>query len=314
MQTGGDQTCDMRHIDEQVCADLVCDLSELFKINGTRISGGAGNDHLRLLLLRHVADCVIVDVAVVVYAVGNNVVEQTGLVDRRAVGQVAAVVQAHAHNGVARLAERLVDRHVGLRARMRLNVCELCTEYLADAADRQTLHLIDALAAAVIALARIALCVLVGQNRAHRRHDCLAYDILGCDQLNIALLALIFCLDHIAQFRVICLYKIHCLAYHVSSSICKGNIIITIKPQFPRSFHSERVSKLQGSQKTFCECCLICIFFTAFFRTTDRCPRAGSPCSAAHGRCSAPGRTARGGGRSPRTPRAERVRAAPFPP
>ena len=74
MQTGGDQTCDMRHIDEQVCADLVCDLSELFKINGTRISGGAGDDHLRLLLLRQVADCVIVDVAVVVYAVGNNVV------------------------------------------------------------------------------------------------------------------------------------------------------------------------------------------------------------------------------------------------
>ena len=197
---------------------------------------------------------------------------------------------------------------------MRLNVCELCTEYLADAADCQTLHLIDALAAAVIALARIALCVLVGQNRAHRRHDCLAYDILGCDQLNIALLTLIFCLDHIAQFRVICLYKIHCLAYHVSSSICKGNIIITIKPQFPHSFHSERVSKLQGSQKTFCECCLICIFFTAFFRTTDRCPRAGSPCSAAHGRCSAPGRTARGGGRSRSTLRAGRVRAAPFPP
>ena len=227
VQTGRDQTCDVRHIDEQVSADLVRDLCELRKVDGTRISGSAGDDHLRLLLLGHFADSVVVDIAVVVHAVGNDMVQQTGLVDRGAVGQVAAVVKAHAHNGVARLAECLIDRHVGLSARVRLNVGELCAEYLADTADCQTLDLIDALAAAVVALARVALGVLVGQNRAHSRHDCLAYDVLGCDQLDVALLALVFCLDHITQLGVICLYEIHSFAYHVSSSICAGKFYYT---------------------------------------------------------------------------------------
>ena len=72
--------------------------------------------------------------------------------------------EAEAHDPVARLQQRVVDGRVGLRARVRLDVGVLGAEQRLRAVDRELLDDVDELAAAVVALARIALGVLVGQH------------------------------------------------------------------------------------------------------------------------------------------------------
>jgi hypothetical protein len=61
-------------------------------------------------------------------AVGDDVVELAGEVQLHAVRQVAAVGQVHAQDRVARVEQREVDGHVGLRARVRLHVGVLGAE------------------------------------------------------------------------------------------------------------------------------------------------------------------------------------------
>ncbi len=69
------------------------------------------------------------------------------------------------------LEQREHRRGVGLGAGVRLHVGELGAEQGLDPVDGQLLDHVDVLAAAVIALARVALGVLVGQHRALRLHD-----------------------------------------------------------------------------------------------------------------------------------------------
>ena len=87
-------------------------------------------------------------------------------VDRRAVGEVAALVEAQAHHRVARLEQGQVDGHVGVGAGVRLHVGVLGAEQRLRPLAGQVLDLVDDLVAAVVALARIALGVLVREDRA----------------------------------------------------------------------------------------------------------------------------------------------------
>ena len=100
-------------------------------------------------------------------------VEQAAGVDRRAVGEVAALVEAQAEHGVARLEQGQVDGHVGVGARVRLHVGVLGAEQRLGPLAGELLDLVDDLVAAVVALAGVALAVLVGEDRAggpqHRR-------------------------------------------------------------------------------------------------------------------------------------------------
>ena len=107
------------------------------------------------MLVGEPLELVVVDPLVVLaHAVRDDRVELAGEVERMAVGQVAAVRQVHAEHGVARLQQRQVDRHVGLRARVRLHVGVLGAEQRLRARDRRALGDVDELAAAVVALAR----------------------------------------------------------------------------------------------------------------------------------------------------------------
>ena len=112
-------------------------------------------------------------------------------VDRRAVGQVAALVEAEAEHRVARLQERVVDGHVRLRAGVRLHVDVLGAEELLRAIARQVLGNVDDLAAAVVAPARVALGVLAGEDAAHRLEHREARVVLGGDQLQVGARALL---------------------------------------------------------------------------------------------------------------------------
>ena len=76
--------------------------------------------------------------------------------------------KAHAEDRVAGLQRREEDRLVGLRARVRLHVGDLRVEQLLRAVDRELLGDVDEFAAAVVALARVAFGVLVGELRALR--------------------------------------------------------------------------------------------------------------------------------------------------
>ena len=139
------------------------------EVERPRVGAGADHQHARLVLAAEARHLVHVDLLVgLAQAVGDHLEEPAGEVDRRAVGEVAAEVEAHGDDGVARLRQREVGGHVGLRAGVGLDVGVLGAEELAGPVDGQLLHLVDHLAAAVVALAGVALGVLVGEGRAGR--------------------------------------------------------------------------------------------------------------------------------------------------
>ena len=85
--------------------------------------------------------------------------------------------------------QRQEHRLVHLAAGIRLDVGEAGAEQLLGALDGERLGDVDELAAAVVALARIALGVLVGHHRALRLEHRPGDDVLRGDQLDLVLLA-----------------------------------------------------------------------------------------------------------------------------
>ena len=132
-----------------------------------------------------------------------DLVQPAAEVERHPVGQVAAVGEVHAHDPVARLEDAEVGGHVGLGARVRLDVDVLgAREEGEGALLGEPLGDVDVLAAAVVALAGQALGVLVGQPRAlglhHRRGDV----VLAGDELDLVVLAAALAEHRLPQDRV----------------------------------------------------------------------------------------------------------------
>ena len=185
-----DQAAYVRHVHEHVRAALVADLADALPVYDARVGAGAGDYHLGLELKRLAAQLVIVyKLAVLVHAVGADVKILAGYRGLGAVGQVSAAAQVHAHEHVAGLAQREVDGHVRLAARVGLDVGVLGAEQLARAPAGDVLHDVHVLAAAVIALAGVALGVLVGEIAAHGLHDRRRGEVLAGYQLNVVALA-----------------------------------------------------------------------------------------------------------------------------
>ena len=178
MQTDGNQTCDVSHVDHEQRADFIRDLLECLEIDGSRIRGSAGYDQLRLMLLRLFADIVVVDALVLAQSIGYEVVGFTGDVDRGSVGQVSAVGQVHAQNGIAVVQDRLINSCVGVGAGVGLYVRVVRAEELACSVDCQLLYFIDEFASAVVSLARISFGILVGQRASRRFHDLVVDEVL----------------------------------------------------------------------------------------------------------------------------------------
>ncbi len=122
--------------------------------------------------------------------------------DVPAVGQVPAGGQAHAHHGVAGLAEREVDREVRGRARVRLHVGVVGAEQGLRAIDAQLLDAIDVLLALVVALAGIALAVLVGEHGARRGQHSTRHVVLRRDESNLVALAALLERDELCDLGV----------------------------------------------------------------------------------------------------------------
>ena len=203
MQPGGDEPGEVRHVDHQQGTDLVGDRAEALEVELARVGRPAGEHELRAALLRDPLDLVHVDQrALAIHLVGGDVVQAARDVDLHPVREVAAVRELEPEDRVARLEQRVVDGDVRLRARVRLHVDVVAAEDLLRAVDRELLDHVDELAAAVVALARVALGVLVGQHRALALEDRLRDEVLARDHLERPLLAIELLADHLRDLGV----------------------------------------------------------------------------------------------------------------
>ena len=160
----GDQAGDVRHVDQQLGADLARDRGEGREVELARVGRGAGHEHLRAHFERFRSDRIHVEpLGGAVDAVGMELVEDAGEVLGMTMRQVPAVIERHRQHLVVRLAQRHQRRDVGLRAAVRLHVGVRRAEEALGALTRQLLDRVDVLAAAVVALARVALRVFVGE-------------------------------------------------------------------------------------------------------------------------------------------------------
>ena len=203
MKSRRDESRDVSHVYHEICADRFCYSADALEVDNARISGCARDDKLRADLLGGLFELVIVDVTVVVYAVGHELVELAARVDGRAVGQMSAVGEAHAHDSVAGIYECGISGHVSLRARVRLNVGAVRAEELFCALDSEIFNDVNKFAAAVITLAGITLGVFVGQHAAHCRHNGGGDEVLRGDKLDVASLSAELEIHGVRHFRVI---------------------------------------------------------------------------------------------------------------
>jgi hypothetical protein len=111
------------------------------------------------------------------------------------VGEVTAVVEAEPEHGVAGVQHRLVGAHVGVGARVGLHVGVVGAEEGLHPLDRERLDVVDDRVAAVVALARISLGVLVGEGAADGLHHRGRGEVLARDQLQTRALALDLTVD-----------------------------------------------------------------------------------------------------------------------
>ena len=177
-------------------------VADALEIDAQRKCRCAGDDQLRLFLLRQRFERVVIDVFLRVQAVAHHVEPLAAHVERHAVGQVAAFGQAHAHDRVARLEHGEEHALVGLRARVRLHVGGFGAEELLHAVDGELFHHVHVFATAVVTLAGVALGVLVGQLGALRGHHGRGRVVLGGNQLDVVFLTLIFLLDGGKDFGI----------------------------------------------------------------------------------------------------------------
>ena len=180
----------MGDVYHQIGAGLVGDLAQAGKVDDARVCRSARHDHLGLVREGELFQSVVVD-ALVRFgnAVRDDVEIFAGDVDGRAVGEVPAVGEVHAENGVAGGEQGEVHGGIRLRAAVRLDVGVVAPEQLLAALDGEVFDDVHILAAAVIALAGQALGVFVGEVRTDRRHDGGRDEVFAGDQLDVPPLA-----------------------------------------------------------------------------------------------------------------------------
>ena len=185
------------------------DLPKGLEVDDPGIGGGTGQNHLGLVLLGQVAYLVVVNVTLVVDTISHDVIILAGEVDRRAVGQVAAVGQVHAEHGVTHITQSLIHRVVGVGAAVGLYVGVVGAKELTGTLTGDVLHHVHALAAAVIPLAGIAFGIFIGEHRGSRRQYRLTDKVLRGDKFNVPALPVVLRLNRSPYLRVLLRQKCH---------------------------------------------------------------------------------------------------------
>ena len=186
-----DEPGGVRHVHEEERPHFLGNLAESLELDRTRIGARPRDDHPRPQLLGFRAHGVVVDPPRLgIHPISGELEEDPREILGMSVGEVAAVVQVHGEDGVARREERLVHRLVRLRPRVGLHVGMLGSEDLLASGPRQLLGLVHHLAAAVVARPGVPLGVFVGEEGRHRLAHRARCVVLGGDELEAVGLAL----------------------------------------------------------------------------------------------------------------------------
>jgi len=203
MELGGDQAGEMRHIDQQQRAHRIGDLAKARKIEDARIGAAAGDDHFRLVLFGQARDLVVIDTLVfAAHVIRDHVIGLAREIQVMAVREMAAMRKIEAEDGVAGLQHRCVRRLIRLRAGVRLDVGVFGVEQRFRAIPGQVFERVGVLASAVVAAARIAFGVLVGEHARGGFEHGFGSKIFAGDQLQPRVLALGFLLNQLENLGV----------------------------------------------------------------------------------------------------------------
>ena len=113
-QPGRNEARRVRDVRQEDGADFIGDLSKASVVPFAGVGGGAANDHLRFLTTGGFRHLVHVNATrLLFHAVKCRAVEFAAVIDRRAVGEVAAVCQVKPEDRVPRLQAREHNRGVG---------------------------------------------------------------------------------------------------------------------------------------------------------------------------------------------------------
>ena len=205
VKTSCNESRDVCDVDHEICADFVCDCSELVKLDCTCIRGRACDDEFGFVFESHFADVVVIYSARFgVYAVGHELEEFAAEVDGRTMSEVSAVGKGHTEHGVTGLQNCVVNGKVCIGTAVRLNVGIFDAEEFFCAFDGEFFRAVDELAAAVITFAGITFRVLVSVETACRSHNSGRNDVLARDELEVVLLTAEFFHHRSVKFFVYC--------------------------------------------------------------------------------------------------------------
>ncbi len=110
--------------------------------------------------------------------------------------------QIHSKDGITRLADRHIHRHISLGTGMGLNIDVFGTEQFFRPVDGQLLGDINHLATAVITLTRIPFSIFIGQYRALCFQHSLADKIFRGNKFEAVFLTLGFFAQNFGNFRI----------------------------------------------------------------------------------------------------------------
>ena len=199
----GDQAGEVRHVDEEFGAYLVCDLAHAGEVELAGVGGAAADEDFGLDFDGLLLECVVVDdLGVLPNLVAGDVVELAGEIELVAVGEMAAIGEIEPKDGVPGLNQRHEGGGVGLGAGVRLHVGVLGAKELFGAVAGKVLNYIGVLAAAVIALARVAFGVLVGEDGPHGLKHGARDEVFTGNHLQAFMLAEHFILDLLGHLRI----------------------------------------------------------------------------------------------------------------
>ena len=202
-QTCCDQTCRMCHINQEQCANLICDLTHTFVVPLATVCRSSTNDQLGFVLHCQSLHCVVIDTTrSLIELITDGLKIHTRHIHRRTVRKVSAVRQIESHKGIARFQNSGKHSHICLCTRVGLNVCILSAVQLAQTVNSQLLDLIHYLTSAIVTCCGIAFCILVSKHRAHSLHNLIANEILRSDKFDTVHLTRALLGNQIKNLRV----------------------------------------------------------------------------------------------------------------
>ena len=123
MQSRRDEARDVGHVDDEVRAVFGGDLAHGLEVDHARIGAGCRQRGPWAFLADQIADLIVVQaMGFRMKPVAHDLEELAREIDGASVSEVAAVRKTHADHRVARIHERHVGGHIGLRAGVRLDV------------------------------------------------------------------------------------------------------------------------------------------------------------------------------------------------